>query len=329
MKMLTKYRLLGIALLVSLTMSGCVSMNVNLMTDYTDPLKEFTLEGEGQNKVLVIPINGVISDEEKEAMMRKKPSLVKEIVSQIKKAEKDPDVKAIVLKINSPGGTVTGSDILYNELIKLKTKRQIPLVVSMMDIATSGGYYISLPADHIVAHPTTITGSVGVVFVRPKLIGLMDKIGIGIETSKSGKDKDMGSPFRPTTASEAKSFQAIIDEMAELFKSKVIKHRKLDDKALEEIMTAKIYTAKQALKLGMVDQIGFADDALDKAKEMAGVENNSRVVIYRRIEFADDNIYNDLTARTGSERSLIDFKPLSTMSKINTGFYYTWPAAIK
>ncbi len=322
-----KYKLLGIALLASFVMTGCISMKVNLMEDYTDPLKEFTLEGNGQNKVLVIPINGFISDQEQEAMMRKKPSLVKEVVSQIKKAEKDPDVKAIVLKVNSPGGTVTGSDILYHELTKLKRNRGIPLVASMMDITTSGGYYISLPADHIVAHQTTITGSVGVVFMRPKLQGLMDKIGVSVETTQSGKDKDMGSPFRPTTEREMKSFQVIIDEMADLFESKVRKHRKINSNAIDEIMTAKIFTARQALELGMIDQIGFTDDAIDKAKMMAGLESDARVVMYRRLEFADDNIYNNLTARSGSGTPLIDLKPLSTFSNIKAGFYYTWPSA--
>ena len=328
MKMWTKHKLLGMAILTSLVMTGCLSMKLNV-PDYSDPLKEVTLEGEGPDKVLVIPINGFISDEEQEGMMRRKPSLVKEVVSQIKKSEGDPAVRAIVLKVNSPGGTVTGSHILYNEILKLKAKSNIPLVVCMMDIATSGGYYISLPADHIVAHQTTITGSVGVVFIRPKFMGLMDKIGVNIETSKSGQDKDMGSPFRPTTENEVKSFQAIIDELAGLFKSKVLLHRKSKVEDIEEIMTAKIFTARQALELGIIDQIGFTDDAIDKAKELAGIDRYSRVVMYRRIEFANDNIYNNITTHSGAGLSLLDLGQLSKLSNINAGFYYTWPAATK
>lgn len=328
MKKWAKSRFLGVALLASLITTGCVSMNVKI-PNYTDPLKEFTLEGEGPNKVLVIPIQGPISDQEEKGMMRKKPSIVKEVVSQIRKAEMDPDIKAIVLKVNSPGGTVTASDIIYNELLKMKTKTGITLVASMMDIATSGGYYISLPADHIVAHKTTITGSVGVVFMRPKLIGLMDKVGFGMETTISGKDKDMGSPFRPTTVQEAESFQVIIDELASLFESKVVKHRHPKAEDLEMIMTAKIFTASQALELGLIDQIGFMDDAIDKAKEMAGIDSRSRVVMYRRVEFADDNIYNNISSHSMSNTPLVDLGPLSKMSSISTGFYYTWPAAVK
>ena len=326
MKTRIKVCLLSVAILTSLLMTGCVSMKLN-MENYADPLREFTLEGDGPEKVLVIPINGVISDTEQREMIRKQPSLIKEVVSQIKKAEQDPGVRAIVLKVNSPGGTVTGSDILYNELKKMKMKRDIQLVVCMMDIATSGGYYVSLPADHIVAHPTTITGSIGVVFIRPKLNGLLKKIGVSVETSQSGQDKDMGSPFRPTTDGEQELLQAMIDEMADLFRSKVVKHRNIDDKVIKEIMTAKPYTAKQALALGLIDQIGYIDDAIEKAKELASLASYSRVVMYRRVEYADDNIYNNITARSGSGGSVLDLGPLNQLSKLNAGFYYTWHAA--
>ena len=320
------YRLVIVAVMAGLVMTGCVSMKLNV-EDYTEPLKEYTLEGKGSAKVLVIPIRGVLSDTEQKGMPRRQPSLIKEVVSQIKKAEKDPSIVAIVLKVNSPGGTITASDILYNEFNKLKIKRNIPLVACLMDVATSGGYYVSLPADHIIAHPTTITGSVGVVFIRPKFSELLDKIGVSVETSKSGKNKDMGSPFRTTTEDELKLLQSIIDEMAILFESKVLKHRKVKDEVLKEIMTAKLYTAKQALELGMIDQIGYTDEAIAKAKELAGIESDSRVVIYRRVENADDNIYNNISARSGSGTPLIDLGPLSTLSKFKAGFYYTWPAA--
>ena len=329
MKTWKKFRLLGIAMVASFFVTSCVSMNVKLMEDFTDPLMETTIEGTGENKVLVLPIKGFISDHNREGMMKKRPSLVKEVVSQIRKAESDPAVKAIVLKVNSPGGTVTSTHILYNEISKLKSNRRIPIVVSMMDVAASGGYYLSLPADHIVAHQTTITGSVGVVFMRPKFQGMMDKIGVSIETSKSGQNKDMGSPFRATTDQEARSFQAIIDEMAGLFEDKVAKHRKVSKSALKEIMTAKIYTANQALRLGMIDQIGFTDDAINRARSMAGLDPDSKVIMYRRVQFADDNIYNDLTARSGSGTPLVDLGPLSAISDVKAGFYYTWPAATK
>lgn len=324
----TRIRLLSLAILAGFVMTGCVSMKLK-MPDYTDPLQEFTLEGDGSEKVLVIPVRGFISDEEDKSMMRRKPSLVKEVVSQLRMAEADPEVRAVVLKVNSPGGTVTASDILYNELVKLKTRREMPLVVSMMNVATSGGYYISLPADHIVAHQTTITGSVGVVFFRPKFIGLMDKIGIEFETTKSGTEKDMGSPFRPSTDQEIESFQTIIDELGELFRAKVVKHRQPEAENLDTILTARIFSAQQALDLGMIDQIGFTDDAIAKAREIAGIAPNSRVVMYRRIEFANDNIYNNITTHSQAGAPLVDLGPISDIPSISAGFYYTWPAATK
>jgi len=325
MKTLKKFGFIAIALAAGLLLSSCVSMKLK-MPDYTDPLKEFTVQGDGRSKIAVIPVNGFISDGEEKGMMHRKPSMVKEIVSQIRKAEADPEVKAVVLKVNSPGGTVTGSDILYNELVNMKGRKRVPLVVSMMDVATSGGYYVSLPADHIVAHQTTITGSVGVIFMRPKFMGLMEKVGVEIETSKSGRDKDMGSPFRPATESEMKSFQHIIDEMAGLFRTRIVSHRHPSEASLSRIMTAGIFSAGQALQLGMIDQIGFMDDAIAKARALAGVEDNARVVMYRRLEFADDNIYNNITAHSGSGTPLLDLGPLTHISGLNAGFYYTWPA---
>lgn len=327
MERFIKVKLVGFVVFAAFLLTGCISMNVKLPADYSEPLKEFTLEGTGTDKIVVIPIRGHISDDEEEEMMRRKPSLVKEVVSQIKKAEMDPNVRGVVLKVHSPGGTITGSDILYNELKKMKTNRDMPIVACMMDIATSGGYYVSLPADHIVAHRTTITGSVGVIFIRPKFQGLMEKIGVSIETSQSGQDKDMGSPFRPTTSREEKSFERIIDEMAELFKSRVVENRQISDANLREVMTAKVYTAKQALDLGLIDQIGFTDDALAKAKLMAGLSQNARVVMYRRTEFADDNIYNNITNRSSAGSPLVDLGPITRISDLKTGFYYTWPAA--
>jgi protease-4 len=130
--------------------------------------------------------------------------MVQEFVSQLRLAEKDKKIKALLLKIDSPGGSVIASDIVYNEILAFKKRTGAKVVVAMMGVAASGGYYISLPADTIVAHPATITGSIGVIFFRPKVTGLMGKIGVGVEVNKSGKNKDIGSPFRQTTA-ECKS----------------------------------------------------------------------------------------------------------------------------
>jgi protease-4 len=194
-----------------------------------------------------------------------------------------------------------------------------------MDVAASGGYYIALPADRIVAHPTTITGSVGVIFITPKILGLMDKLGLAVEVNKSGKEKDIGSPFRPSTPEEQKMFQELTDRMGKRFLDLVVKHRKVNQAALSSISTARIYLAEEALQLGLVDRIGYLSDAITEAKELAGLSKEARVVAYRRSEYSNDNLYNMSSALHHSEGlSLIDLNLSEIIPTMSPGFYYLW-----
>lgn len=307
---------------------GCTAPKIRLFPSQADPLKEFTLEGKADQKILVIPVRGIISDASREGIIRTRPSLVQEVVSQLRLAEDDKRVKAVVLKIDSPGGSVTASDILFNEILTFKERTGAKVVVAMMGVAASGGYYISLPADYIVAHPTTLTGSVGVIFLRPKVTGLMEKIGLGVEVNKSGINKDMGMPYRPATAEEKKILQAMTDRLGIRFVDLMTKYRKLGPAAEAEISTARVYLAPEALELGMVDEIGYLDQAINKAKQLAELPENARVIVYRRTEYPDDNIYNTSTRYGGGDLSVIsvDLFP-DALNQFRTGFYYLWPAA--
>ena len=308
---------------------GCTAPKIRLFPSQADPLKEFTLEGKADQKILVIPVRGVISDTPREGFVRTRPSLVQEVVSQLRLAEDDKKVKAVVLKIDSPGGSVTASDILFNEILTFKARTGTKVVVAMMGVAASGGYYISLPADYIFAHPTTLTGSVGVIFLRPKVTGLMEKIGVGVEVNKSGVNKDMGMPYRPATAEEQKILQAMTDRLGIRFVDLAAKYRNLDAAVVAKIATARIYLAPEALELGMVDEIGYLDQALAKAKQLADLPENARVIVYRRTEYPDDNIYNTSTRYGGGDLSVISVDLLpDALNRFRTGFYYMWPAAM-
>jgi signal peptide peptidase SppA len=195
-----------IVLIIVAIFAGCVSSR-SYFEPESNPLKEHILQGRDSDKVLLIPVTGFISDKRRQEFVRTEPSVVQEVVSHLRKAESDSRVKAVVLKIDSPGGTVTASDILYNEIVAFKKRTGSWVVVTMMNVAASGGYYISLPADHIVAHPTSVTGSIGVLFIQPKFTGLMDKIGVTFDVSKSGDKKDMGSPLRQSTEEEQQIMQ--------------------------------------------------------------------------------------------------------------------------
>ncbi len=323
-----RYYLFIFVMIAGLFINGCMFPTVKLFTDASDPLKEFTLEGEEEGKVLMIPVYGIISDISKKGMIQTEPSLVQDIVSQLKLAEEDSEIKAVLFKIDSPGGSVTASDVLYHEIKSFKERTGVKVTAVIMNVAASGGYYMALPADYIVAHPTSVTGSIGVIFLKPKFYGLMEKIGVDVKVNTSGENKDMGSPFRKETKAEDKIFQSLTDSLGKRFIDLVVENRGVNQKIVKNISTARIYLAEEALKLGLVDEIGYISDAISKTKELAGLDEKSKVVVYRRVEFPDDNLYNTQTRFQGKSYSLIDLGLPDMTMLSRPGFYYLWSAGI-
>jgi protease-4 len=317
-----------IVLLVVILVSACVGPRVKLFSEAPEPLKEFTIEGSGADKILLIPVNGLISDMPKKGLIGTSPSVVEQVVAQMHKAEKDKRIRAVLLKINSPGGTITASDLLYHEILSFKERTGAKIIISMMDVATSGAYYMSLPADMIISHPTTVTGSVGVIFLQPKVSGLMNKIGLGVDVKKFGKNKDMGSPFRDSSEEEQKLIQNAVNDFGERFIRLVQKHRNPEKQALVEISTARVFLADEALKMGLIDKIGYLNDAVKESKKLARIPEDARVVVYRRTEFPEDNYYN--IAGAASEGFICSSINIEIPESLNlkTGFYYLWPGAI-
>jgi protease-4 len=314
------------AVLIVTLCFGCTGPRISLFPDASDPLREVTLEGRAQEKIQVIPITGLITDAPKDRVIRTMPSMVQEVVSHLHLAEKDDKVKVVLLKIDTPGGTATASDILYHEILAFKARTGKKVVVCMMNLATSGGYYVSLPADRIIAHPTTVTGSVGVILMRPEVSGLMEKIGVGVQVNKSGENKDMGSPFRPITPVEENMLQDLADTLGKRFVDLVEQHRGLHGERLATVADARVFLADAAVDAGLVDKIGYLSDAIAEAKQIAGLAADARVVTYRRTEYPDDNLYNTLTSgsRTGP-MPLVDMGPITDLLALDAGFYYLWP----
>jgi protease-4 len=316
-------------ILIAILLAGCAAPRITLFSDAADPLQEVTLEGSANDRVVVIPISGVITDKPKSRVMQTMPGMVQEVVSHLRLAEADDRVKAVLLKIDTPGGTTTASDILYHEIVAFKARTGKNVVVCMMNLATSGGYYVSLPADVIMAHPTTVTGSVGVILMRPELSGLMEKIGVGVQVNKSGDNKDMGSPFRPTTPTEENMLQGLADALGRRFVDLVKQHRGLDGQRLATVADARVFLAEAALEAGLVDKIGYLRDAIDEAKRLAGLDDDARVVAYRRTRYPDDNLYNTLTSGTQTDpMPIVDLGPLTGLLTLDAGFYYLWPQAL-
>jgi protease IV len=274
-----------VALVAALLLAGCSVISVDL-SPRIRPLEEETVEGRGDAKILLMDVSGFLSDDTPSGVLTigtpppRVPMLVR-LREELKKASDDAKVRALVVRINSPGGTVTASDIIFRELETFKRTRGIPIVASMMDVAASGGYYVALAADTIVAHPTTVTGSIGVIMLSVNAEGLMQKVGVATSAIKSGERKDMGSPFRQLTPEERAIFQSVIDDLYRQFVAKLVERRQIPPATAATLADGRIYTAEQALGHRLVDRIGYIPDALEVARQAAGVET-ARVVVYKR-----------------------------------------------
>jgi len=315
-----------LALGMTLMLSACSLPRLNIFDTTPNPLQEHTLEGTGKDKILIIAIDGMISDSPQQDFFGTKPSLVEQVVVQLNKAGSDSHIKAVLLKVNSPGGTITASDLLYHEISAYKAKTGNKISVAMMDVAASGAYYLSLPADMIIAHPTTLTGSVGVIFMRPKAVGLLDKIGLSVEINKFGKNKDMGSPFRESNDEEKMLMQKTVDTFGNRFINLVQQHRKLDESLLKEVSTARVFVADDALRLKLIDKIGYIRDAIKETKTIAGLADDARVVVYRRNDAPEDNYYR--AAAPDAANIFLIHVALPEIFNIRSGFYYLWPGAM-
>ena len=200
----------------------------------------------------------------------------KDAIDEIKEYTGDKSIKAIVLRVDSPGGAVAPSQEIYEEVKKAVAKKKV--VVSMGSVAASGGYYISAPATKIIANPGTLTGSIGVIMEIPNIEKLMDKIGIRTEVIKSGRHKDIASAFRSMGKEEREILQGVMDNVHEQFIRAVAEGRKMKVEELRKIADGRIFTGEQAKTYGLVDELGTLEDAIKIAADLAGMKEEPEVV---------------------------------------------------
>ncbi len=200
------------------------------------------------------------------------------VVRQLKQANKNSHIKAVVLRVDSPGGGVVASDEIYEQVAAMDK----PVIVSMGTMAASGGYYISAPADEIWANRHTLTGSIGVIIQFVNIKGFMEKYGIGATTIKSGVNKDTGSLYRTMTDSEKAIWQGIVDEAYGVFVDIVAQGRGLEPETVRNLADGRVYTGQQALKLHLVDHLGNLKQAIDRATELGGIEGEPNVIDYSK-----------------------------------------------
>jgi protease-4 len=309
-------------LLIITTLTGC-SPNIHLDFLGQEKMAEVVLiPSPAKDKVLMIDVEGMISSVVNTSLFSREKNAVARVYERLARAAQDPLVKAVILRLDTPGGEVTASDMIHHEIMTFKEKTRKPVIGLMMGVAASGGYYIASACDYIMAHPTTLTGSIGVISIFPNFGDLMAKVGVKVNVIKSGEAKDSGGPFRDMTVEEKKLFQAIIDEYYEDFLGVVAANRKDKIAAgdLRTIADGRVYTAPQALKLKLIDEIGYFDDAYAKILSMAGLKS-AKLVAYTYYPSSKTNVY---AAQLG------DFSPLdkkvveSYLAILKTGFYYLW-----
>ncbi|MDO8734328.1 MAG: signal peptide peptidase SppA, partial [Elusimicrobiota bacterium] len=231
--------------------------------------------GISQDKIAVVNILGPIRASMKSSDPFARDS--EKVVKRLKKLNENASVKAVVLRINSPGGTVAAVQEIYSELLKMKKNGKF-IVASFSDVAASGGYYIACAADEIVAQPGTLTGSIGVILEIGNFSELMKKIGVKIETVKSGIHKDIGNFTREMTIEERKILQDLINDAYEQFLSAVVTGRKLDEAKARTLADGRIFTGTQAKSAGLVDTLGGLDEAIEEAKKLAGIKGEVKII---------------------------------------------------
>ncbi len=270
-------------ILVFSGMTGCISVDLKPKDIYEEKL--VAGNEKGRDKILLLPIEGLIMNEAINGLVAPNACTPSQIREQLQLAARDKNIKGIILEINSPGGGVTASDIIYRHIINFKKEHpDLPVVALMKDTAASGGYYIAMSADHIVAHETTITGSIGVISVFVVFEDVLKWAKISVEVIKSGEAKDMGSPFRKMTDKEKEDFQKIINQMYEGFVDIVVEGRRglLTRSEVKDLANGRIFTGRDALKAKLVDATGYLEDAVEQVKKNTQVAE-PKIVRYHKV----------------------------------------------
>lgn len=280
------------------------------------------------DKIAIIDVDGTMANERQGGLLRAGDNPVSMFIEKLDKAAADPDVKAVVLRLNSPGGTVVAADIMYHSLQEFRRKTKKPVVVCVTALACSGGYYLACAGDGIIAQPSSVVGNIGTIFQTYSVSGTLEKIGIKTVTIKSGQFKDIGSPFRDLSEAEHKVLEEINQELFKQFVEVVRQGRKeIGEQKLQELIDGRVFTAGQAMDEKLIDKIGYLADGIAWAKELAHLEK-AKVVIYHRPSAYKPNVYSSAMSNAAGLEALINFKLPDWLTSGGIQFLYLWqPAA--
>ena len=290
-------------------------------------------KGFGAGKIAIIEVEGLLANVRTGGLLQAGENQLSVFTQELEKAEKDDEVKAVVLRINSPGGTVTTADTMYEQVRRFKEKTHKPIIAYMQEVAASGAYYVCCAADKIVAHPTSIVGSIGVIFSSFDVTEGLGKLGIQSRAIHTGTLKEMGSPFKHETELEKSVMSEMVNEYYLRFVS-VVKTNRPNVKEIPPappaqspadyagIFSGRVWSGSRAMELGLVDQTGLLNDAIDIARA-ASKSPNAKAILYKRPYGYGGSIYAQSPTPT-PQANVLQLNLPGAQSILPTGFYYLW-----
>jgi len=277
----------------------------------------------GRDKIAIIEVEGMLMNARAGGFLQAGENPLSLFTQQLNIAERDSAVRAVVLRVNSPGGTVTTSDAMYEMLLRFRQKTHKPVIASVQEVAASGAYYVACGADRIVAQPTSVVGSIGVIFNTFNFTGTMEKIGASSVAIKSGPLKDMGSPFKPMTDEERAVMQGMVNEYYARFIQVVTTNRRLIGQGTQKLATdGRVFSGQRAKELGLVDDVGLLEDAIEQARQVSN-SPRARAIMYKRPYGYRGSIYADASAPTPQASNVTKLE-LPGGPWLPGGFYYLW-----
>ena len=293
--------------------------------------KAVATDDKPQGLVAVVDVTGVIVNAQTPGLLQSGPNPVAELHELLDLAGRDGRVKAVVLRINSPGGGVTASDMMYREVQRFRRETGKPVVALLMDVAASGGYYLACASDEIVAYPTTVTGSVGVIIQTVSVKPALDRWGIEATTITSGDAKAAGTPLSTLTDEQQAILRGMVGDFFQRFRDVVTTARPgIDESAYDRVFDGRVFSGVDAAELGLVDELGDIYTAFDRAKQRAGMKRAALIVYHRPVEYVASP-YAAAPPAPGSppQGTQINLAQLNLNGEggglgLPVGFYYLW-----
>lgn len=317
---------LAVGAIAGVLLGGCVTVNVTPPPEKLRPRVVLADAGAGTSRVALIEVRGLLVDSKSPGLLADGPNPVDRFVSQLEQIRADRRVKAVVVRITSPGGTVTASDIMHTELRRFREETGVPVVISMGEVAASGGYYLALAGDRLIAQPTTITGSIGVIVPSVNVSEGLAKIGIHSRSIVSGPNKDLANPFEPMHEGHYTVLQQLVDDFYDRFQGLVRERRPgIRTEDFAQVTDGRVMSGERAKALGLVDDVGGVRESFAAAKSMAGLKAAALVKYVGEGDLAT-SAYSRSTRDAGTEVNLVQVRlgDLRGWSGETGHFFYVW-----